>query len=366
MLIERDPRPGSADAAPTSPDPTTRLARTLAASAAAEEAGTTAIAGSLRHLRDAGWLDDDGTADPVLTARRLQRVGAANLPVGRLWEGHMNALYLANVHGDSQADARVRALVADGAILGVWGADGPEPVAPGPHDMLMGHKLFASGLGTVTHAVITVSSGPRVRLALVAVNDTARADANAWQMSGMRSTDSGRYDFDGTPLRDVIWLGGAGDYVTEPHFVGGVWRIAALQVGAALGLLESAAAHLRARDRLAAAAQMARLSSATIGAMAASALVTRAAQAALPSAPDAARRAPILSAAARLATEEVALDAIRAVEQSVGLAHFADDSATGRKARDLSVYLRQAARDAFQTRVGEACFNEEDTLWDYI
>lgn len=73
-----------------------------------------------------------------------------------------------------------------------------------------------------------------------------------------------------------------------------------------------------------------------------------------------------MSAAARLLTEEVALYAIRAVEQCIGLSHFEDGSVTGRKARDLAVYLRQAARDAFQVRVGSTCFAREGAIWTLL
>lgn len=353
----------------TSPDDTAlhEIARRLDDGAAARDAGTAPIRPALLALREVGLLDDDGTPDPALTARRLMRIGAADLSVGRLWEGHMNALYLAQIHGDAQARAAVQALVADGAILGVWGADGAVPVAPGADGLTLdGSKVFASGLGTVTHAVVTVSSGPQVRLGIVDATDWGRADPAPWQMPGMQATASGHYDLQGTALCCVIWLGDPGVYVTEPHFVGGVWRIAALQVGGALGLLDAAATVLRTRGRLSAPAQMDRLATAVIAAMAASALVTRAALAAVPDAPDAADRAPILSAAARLATEGIALDAIRTVEQSIGLPHFEAGSVTGRKARDLSVYLRQAARDALQTRVGAACFAEGDDLWTYL
>ena len=349
---------------PSATDIDRRIARALDAAAAGEDAGSRDIAASLLMLRRSAWLDDDGTTDPVRTARRLQRVGAANLPVGRLWEGHMNGIYLARVHGDSRAAARVQALLDGGAILGVWGADGTIPVQPAPDGRTMqGGKIFASGLGTVTHAVVTVSSGPDVRLGVIDVRDPDRADPASWQMSGMRATASGGFDCNGIALRNVIWLGRPGCYVTEPHFVGGVWRIAALQVGATVGLLDAAATVLRQRDRLSAPAQMARLSAAAIDVLGAASLVLRAAAAAAPDAPDAATRAPVLSAAARLATEDAALDTIRAVEQSLGLAHFDAASVTGRKARDLSVYLRQAARDAFQTRVGHACFDQEDGLW---
>ncbi len=340
------------------------IAEVLGAAADAEEAGTADIAASIALLRQARWLSDDGASDPDLTAERLRRVGAANLSVGRLWEGHVNALYLAHVHGDKRAVAQVDALVTKGAFLGVWGADGTTPVAPSADgSTLVGHKLFASGLGTVTHAVTTISSGPAVRLALVNVSDPARADASVWNMHGMRATASGRYEFEGVATDDILWLGGPGDYLKEPHFVGGVWRIGALQVGGALGLLDAAAAQLRARDRLNAPAQMARLSEVAIRALGASALVSRAAIAAAPGASQAPDEAAALSAAARLLSEEVGLDAIRVVQQCLGLAHFEDESVTGRKARDLSVYLRQAARDAFQTRVGEACFKREGGLW---
>lgn len=343
------------------------LARQLDAVASAEEGGQAEIGASLAVLRRAGWLTDDGTAEPARTAARLRRVGAANLPVGRLWEGHMNALYLAHVHGDAATARQVDALVEGGAVLGVWGADGAVPVdLSATGDVLVGHKIFASGLGTVTHAVVTVASGPQVRLALVDVRDAGRADASVWRMAGMQATASGRYDLDGIAAADVLWIGASDAYPTEPHFVGGVWRIAALQVGAALGLLERAADTLRARDRLDAPAQMARLSTVAIRALGASALVTRAARAAGPRAATPPETAVALSAAARLLTEEVALDAIRAVEQCLGLPHFDEGSDTGRKARDLAVYLRQAGRDALQERVGAACFGREGALWTVL
>lgn len=354
----------SADSAGSVMDTLDRLMAAMEATAAAEEAGAEDIAVSIDRLRAQGWLSDAGISDPGVTAMRLVRTGAANLPVGRLWEGHLNALYLARVHGDVATARKVDRLVAEGAFLGVWGADGDVPVAPSADGAaLRGHKVFASGLGTVTHAVVTVSSGPDVRLALVDVRDRVRADASGWNMEGMRATASGRYDMDGIPERDILWLGGPGDYLTEPHFVGGVWRIAALQTGGSVGLLDAAAAELRARGRLDAPAQMARLSAMVVRSLGASALVTHAARMAAPGAPMAPEACAALSAASRLLSEEVGLDVIRAVEQCIGLAHFETGSVTGRKARDLAVYMRQAARDAFQTRVGEASVAREGDLW---
>ncbi|OSP54402.1 hypothetical protein BV911_12905 [Pseudoruegeria sp. SK021] len=291
------------------------------------------------------------------------RVGAANLSMGRLLEGHINAVQLIDLYGASPLKSAVRHQILNGAFLGVWGADGEPPLTTGPGDtQLSGGKCFASGLGAVTHAIVTVNSGPQVRLALVEVSDTQRADASAWDMLGMKATASGRYDFTGVPVSSCEWLGGPGDYLKEPYFVGGVWRIAALQIGAAAGLLDCAAARLRAMDRMQAEAQKARLMSVLTRVWAGMALVERAAVAA--SEPDrSADQIVSTSISARLFTEEVALDAIRAVEQSLGLVHFTGTSETGRRARDLSVYLRQAARDAFLQRAAEVALGQDAALW---
>ena len=336
----------------------------LAEAAPAEDRGEADIATSVEILRGAGLLGDDGTADPALTAQRLMRVAGANLSVARLWEGHVNARQLVTLHGDATQRATVDRLMAEGAFLGVWGADGPVPVtADADGQRLRGGKLFASGLGAVTHAVVTVNSGPEVRLALVDVTDPARADPERWQMSGMRATRSGGYDLDGVEV--TAWLGGPGDYLTEPHFLGGVWRIAALQLGGTVGLVDAAAAFLRERGRLEAEAQKVRLTEIVIRATAAAPLVEKAARTAVASTSDP-DSAVALSLSARLLTEAIGLDAIRAVEQGIGVGHFAEGSVTGRKARDLAVYMRQAARDAFMLRIGDHALRDSDALWDLL
>ncbi len=335
----------------------------LRAVAAKEESGDRPIARSVDLLRDAGLLSDDGASDPSRTARALMQVGAANLAVGRLWEGHINALRLFRLYATSPLKTAVTHRIEKGALLGVWGADGAVAVTLDRADRhLNGCKSFASGLGTVTHALVTVNSGLDVRLALVDVTDARRGDAATWNMRGMEATASGTFDFSGLSEDAIEWIGSPGDYLKEPHFVGGVWRIAALQVGAAAGLIDVAATQLRRMGRMQAEAQQARLMGVLMRVWAGMALVERAALATT----DRRLRSDDIvatSIAARLFTEEVGLDAIRAVEQSVGLRHFEKDAETGRMARDLSVYLRQAARDSFIQRSAETAFGQEDRIW---
>jgi len=114
-------------------------------------------------------------------------------------------------------------------------------------------------------------------------------------------------------------------------------------------------------DRLEADAQLARLMQVLMRVWAGMALAERAALASLDNAPE--ETIVSTSIAARIYTEEGALEAIKAVEQSLGLRHFAAASETGRMARDLSVYLRQAARDAFLKRAARHALSSEETIW---
>lgn len=339
------------------------LLTALSIAASKEENGTRAIGHSIDLLREAGVLFDDGTRKPDVTARTLMRVASVNLSVGRLLEGHINALLLVNLHGTDQTKTSILQHIAQGAFLGVWGADGQVPVtSEASGTSLYGIKNFASGLGTVTHAIVTVNSGPQVRLALVDVTDADRADPSAWDMRGMKATASGTYDFTDLPEGAFEWIGNAGDYLIEPHFVGGVWRIAALQVGATVGLLNVAAAELRVMGRMQAEQQQARLMTMLGRAWSGIALVDRAAIATL-DCNLVSEQIVSASIVARLFTEEVGLDAIRAVEQSLGLHHFRAGADTGRMSRDLSVYLRQAARDAFLQRSADFTLGNEGNAW---
>ena len=337
----------------------------LAARAEAEDRGTARIDGSVAALRACGTLREAGRGEDGIVARRLMRIAGVNLSLARLYEGHVNALRLIRAHGTPAQHARVAAMVEDGAFLGVWGADGDRPLVR-EGDSLRGAKVYTSGLGTVTHALVSVGGLDETRLALVPAGEAARQDAAAWAMPGMRATASGRYDFDGVAARDALWIGGPGDYGREPTFVGGVWRIAAIQAGAAIGLLDAAVRRLTASGRLDAEAQMIRLAACFIDAFAAREAVLRAAAVAEgPAGAVDPERAVCLSAAVRLLTEGLGQRTIAAVEQSVGLAHFAEGSVTGRMARDLAVYMRQAARDAFLLRVGRKAF-AADSLWDAL
>lgn len=364
MTPLRAPLPPADDGPRGAPDQ--QLLDRLRDAARAEDQGRRDISDSVGLLRRAGLLEEAGARDPAATARALMRIGGVNLSLGRLWEGHVNALRLIDLYGGPRLARDMRARIAQGAFLGVWGADGEVAVTLAPEgDRLVGTKRFASGLGTVTHAVVTLDSGPEVRLALVPAGDPSRQDAGRWTMTGMRATASGHVDLTGIPVSAITWIGAPGDYLHEPHFVGGVWRIAALQVGAAAGLLDEVAARLRQMGRLEAEAQKTRLMTALTRVWGGMALVERAARRAADPRPDP-EEVVTTSIAARLLTEEIGQEAIRVAEQCLGLAHFDAAADSGRMARDLAVYMRQAARDAFLMRAAATAFGRDGRLWEML
>ncbi len=310
--------------------------------------------------RSAAGLADCGPRD---LARRLRDAASVDLSLGRLLEGHANAVHLVKVYGDDAARAALRSDLQAGAIFGVWGADGEPPVsAAGGH--LRGAKRFASGLGIVDRAIVTAGSGADQQLYLVDATDAARHDPATWDMSGMQASRSGRFDCDDLAARPI---GAPGCYTAEPHFVGGTWRIAAVALGGIVGLLDRAAAQLRARDQLQADAHLLRLSPVALRVTAAWAAILRAGELAQGAQGAAApEQAAVLSVSTRLLTEELGQDCIAAVERSVGLSMFAADDDTGRHARDLACYLRQAARDAFLLRAGRAMLGQPGGLAEWL
>ena len=296
-----------------------------------------------------GWGSQPFGTMPAFEA--LRDTGRANLSVARLFEGHMNAVKLIALYGDEPARDGAFGAVQEGAMLGVWGADAPGDALRIDGDRLSGAKRFASGLGIVTHALVSIDTGGGVQLALAPSHEPARSDASGWRVSGMRATQSGLYEFTGVPLDQVAMIGAPGDYFTEPYFEGGVWRYCAAHLGAAEALYAQFSDMLaqqnrtddpHQRDRLARAAMA--LETARLWLLRASAEVE--ARGALP-------RKAALSLFARDVTERCCRTVMAEVEGGLGMAAHAQGTNVERIRRDLSLFLCQAVPDAKRQRAVE-------------
>ena len=358
--------PSAAQTERSSPFAIGDCARAALREAARCEDRTGTLARSSAILRELGWFvaalpGASGGSDLGRGGRhakqsvdRMIALTEVNLSLARVFEGHVNAVGLVAHY----ADDAVRQMLADAveadAIVGVWGADGADPVRYDPATRrLTGGKRYASGLGILTHALITVATEEGQQLALADVSDPARADGGAWQMAGMRASASGSYDFGGMGHDRVAFVGPANVFTREPHFLGGVWRIATLTLGATFGLIEASREALGARDRLDHPAQIGRLGPLVWQGLALREMVTR--TSAFVEGPEGTadpERAAAAAIGCRLMAEDLGQSAIAAVERSIGLPHFEAASETGRIARDLATYMRQAAGDALAQRAG--------------
>lgn len=277
----------------------------------------------------------------------LRLVGYGSLALGRLYEGHVNALQLVARFGTPAQRTRLFADARDGHLFGVWNTDPPgECLQLGDDRRLRGVKTFASGAGFVTRALVTVKQEPGAPplMLVVPLEPDSRADLTPWRAHGMRASATGTVAFDGIAVTDDEILGAWGDYHRQPIFSGGAWRFAAVQIGGIEAVFDAWRAHLAATGRGGDPHQLARLGEGAISVAGARLWVERAARIVAEDelAPD---RIVAFVNLARLAVEKAGLDVLQLAQRSVGLQGFLRAHPLERLSRDLATYLRQPAPD---------------------
>lgn len=185
-------------------------------------------------LRAAGALvHRPALADQLALVRA---VSAADGAVGRILDGHLNALerlavYLPEVDpGDG--------------LHGVWGADpgpGEGPPARMEGDVLTGVKTFCSGAGGLDRALVLTDGW----LAYVDLSEGVRVDESWYRSAGLRASASHRVVFAGAPVLDV--LGERGSIGEQPWFARDAVRTSATWAGLADAAAASALATLAAK-----------------------------------------------------------------------------------------------------------------------
>ena len=313
----------------------------------------------------------DGFADARTEARAmmdvLRRIGRADLSLGRLYEGHVNAMKLYDWYGSAEQKTWLGGVLAKGAMFGVWATEPAPGVALGADaegPRLDGAKSFATGAGGLAYALITAqpSEGPR-RLVAVPADLQDRTDLSAWRVRGMRATGSGTYDLTGLRPGPLDLLGAPGDYDLDPRFTAGAWRFCAVQAGGVEGLLMEMRAALSEAAR-ADPLQRARFGEAVAATRTAGLWVREAALRAADDAPDAADFARMT----RGVVERSALDVMELAARAIGTRSAFDGQRIDKITRDLGLYLRQAGPDHARDRAAAAWLEHDvwgdgDRLW---
>jgi alkylation response protein AidB-like acyl-CoA dehydrogenase len=280
------------------------------------------------------------------------------LSLGRLYEGHLNALQLVGQFGSPAQRARAARDLAAGLVFAVWNTDGRAPLRL-EGGRLQGAKAFASGAGRVERPLVTASlpDGGRQMLLLDERQRAARVDPDSWQPLGMAASCSFTIDLSGLEVARDQRLGTPGDYLREPWFSAGALRFAAVQLGGAERLLELTRAHLRERRRADDPHQIARVAEMAIALEGGALWLEQAAGLAdrwRPEAADPALTDRIVAYAhmARSAILGICSEVQEAAIRSVGAAGLLRPHPMEQVVRDLVLYLRQPAPDAALAAVG--------------
>lgn len=204
--------------------------------------------------------------DPVCEAGRrstfaeewyiLRAVARADGSVGRIYDGHLNAVERVSVAVPEPLRSRELEAVASGSLLlGVWGAD-PVPGEGDPARLagdgatLEGVKTFCSGAGGVDRALV-LARGPEgsppgppylVYVDLSGAPERHEVDRDWYRGAGMRSSESHRVVFHGAPVLAVA--GGPGEISRDPYFGRDAVRTAVSWAGIADRAVDSALATL--------------------------------------------------------------------------------------------------------------------------
>ncbi len=304
-------------------------------------------------------------------AHVLRLLGYGSLALGRIYEGHVNALQLVARYGDAGQKPRLFADAADGHLFGVWNTE-PDQGGLTLHEaegclLLDGLKTFASGAGHVTRALVTARrelSEPPLML-VVPIEAGTRADLSAWRAHGMRASATGTLDFTGLTVTREAVLGHPNDYHRQPYFSGGAWRFAAVQLGGIEAVFDAWRRHIGGAGRGADPHQLARLGEGAMAVESARHWVERAASVVAEDVLLPGRIVAFVNLA-RIAVERAGLEVLELAQRSVGLQAFLRDHPIERLSRDLATYLRQPAPDrALTTAAAEVLSAREDAgdLW---
>ncbi|PSB03276.1 acyl-CoA dehydrogenase family protein [Merismopedia glauca] len=313
----------------------------------------------------------------------LKQIGRGNLAVGRIYEGHVNALQLIQTFGSEEQiaayaeDARDRHY-----IFGVWNAEAGDGVKVIPLEnggaKLEGSKTFCSGASYVQRPFVNGAlPDGKWQMCIVPMEQVATvSDPSWWQPPGMRATVSYKIDFTGVELDAHYLIGQPDEYNRQPWLSGGAIRFAAVQLGGAEALFNMTRDFLRSLQRTSDPYQEMRLGQIAIALESGHQWLRSVADlmanyhpifGGSPQAdsPDADRIVTYANMV-RTAIEQICMDTIQHAERSIGTRGLLPPQPMERVIRDLTIYLRQPAYDGTLRSVGKYALSSDrmaDELW---
>lgn len=298
---------------------------------------------ALRSLIDAGLADLPLPAggQTLERWRALAAVGALDLSLAKLYEGHTDALaILAELDGKKLE-----------GVWAVWAAEPPSARVTYRDGTLSGRKQWCSGATVIDHAVLSAwtETGKPMLAQISLPQPSVTMETEGWQAIGMSASASVSVVFDRASAQAV---GDPGDYVARPGFWQGGAGIAAVWYGGAVAVARMLSTAQRLRDDPHATAHLGAMDTAL---RAAKALLTETAAwiDANPRA-DAAAAALRVRAFVEAAAHEVLLRSGRAL----GPSPLCGDAVHAQRCADLPVFLRQSHAEHDLSALGRAVLSD--------
>ncbi len=307
------------------------------------------------------WNAVAGTQRPPAAAELdlVRRVARADGSVGRIFDGHLNAVERIAVQApEPLRDAELDGFAAGTLRAGVWGGD-PVPgegdpatvatTADGP--VLRGVKTFCSGAGGLHRALVIAraeSGGPPVSVWIDLTDErSVQIDESWYRAHGLRASVSHRVVFRDAPV--LAQLGGPGAIADQPWFARDALRTAATWIGMADTAVQGALGELAERP-----------SRSEVEALAAGRILTaqRTLEVWLQAAAEAMDAADENLDQVALHGRAAIFDACRTLldeaARACGSRPFAKAHALDRARRDLELFLLQHRLDPMLARAGAA------------
>ena len=284
------------------------------------------------------------------TAQRWERLldwGRADLPLGRLAEGHTDAVAILREAG---------AEPAPDALYGVWaarsGGTGAELVDDSTGRVLRGTIRFCSGAHLLDRALVVAAApgGSRV-VDLDLSRGGVRPVDGSWLAAGMRDSDTVDVELVDVTVAETDLVGAAGWYTDRLGFWWGGAGVAAVWLGGALGVLDALRAELGPGPDQFRLAHLGGLHAA----VAASHALLGATAAAIDADPASAHRTAAWTL--RAAVERTCRDVLDVVPRAAGVAALTR-SPLGQRLADLGVYVRQHHGERDLAALGESVLGE--------
>ncbi len=341
---------------------------------------------TINHIRNAGLLSvvlpggvlDFNKKKSQKLLQLLKAVGGADLSMGRIYEGHINALYLIHLFATQEQKERWFNDAGEGNLFGVWNAqpdNGLQINCSNNIFTLNGNKTFCSGTGYVTRALVTgnINSDTVKGYQMCIVNTAAipetQINKSAWKPLGMQSSDSFTINFDNYSDSTDNLFGNEGDYLKQPYFTSGSIRFAAVQLGGAEALYNETICYLKNQNRINDTFHIARVAEMTTQIEAGNNWLRQAAAYydRWYDDDEYIKKLMAYTNMTRTAIEKICTVVIELSIKSAGARGLNHPYKTEQLVRDLYFYLRQPASDAAFADIGKFVIEQEagiENIWN--